>query len=172
MIRHAMILLRRSRYIAICVENLSWISIKIPRGCSVNRLCCQVNGTVTCKTCNKKACVDHSYDKHWSTDMSDLLLPMCTDCYKPMREEATLLKKRDGMTFTQLFLAARNLYPKGYMSISVSLDDHNPAFNPIDLVWNVYTAEHGHNSARTPEAALHAFTKKVLGETSEEQIDV
>lgn len=81
--------------------------------------------------------------------------------------------KGTGMTFKQLYLAARKIMPTSYLSVSVSIEDHNPGINNPEFTWTVYCSGHGHAEGKSPEEALFVFERKINGvEVTDEQIDV
>lgn len=135
-------------------------------------LCCQINGDNTCTECKKKVCSQHIYkDSSWGRTHAP---GVCTDCFLPVRERHIMEASREGMTFKQLYLAARKIMPSAYLSVSVSIEDHEPGLRNPSYKWNIYSAGYGHTEADAPEEALFIFERKVKGNnvTADEQIDI
>lgn len=106
----------------------------------------------------------------------------CIDCFLSVQKSLEMAASpRDGMSFRDLYYAARKLIPEGYLSVSVTLNDHESVtmtaedwFHPRIAKcyeWNIYHADHGHSCGNTPEAALLNL-KARLGLVGESKIDV
>lgn len=137
-------------------------------------LCCQINNNNTCTNCKKKVCDQHIYkDSGWSS--KKIISGVCTDCYISVREKHIMTAaSREGMTFKQLYLAARKIMPTAYLSVTVSIEDHEPGMRNPAYKWNIYSSGYGHTEADSPEEVLFSFERKVkgVGVTTDEQIDI
>lgn len=134
-------------------------------------LCCEVNPIDRCSFCKQKVCKLHRAGQE-----------SCVNCYLTMRQLAEKeAVPRQGMSFQDLYFAARRLVPQGYLTISVTLNDHKDVAETAmawhsptvghSYEWNVYHEKEGHSSGSTPEAALLALQYK-LGLIEESKIDV
>jgi hypothetical protein len=61
------------------------------------------------------------------------------------------------MTFSELYLAVRQLTPTGYISIEVKLQDHRPGVTNPELQWQIYHEKLNHSVGKTPEQALALY---------------
>jgi hypothetical protein len=138
-------------------------------------LCCKVNPTKTCRTCEGKFCAEHVYQEiqSYTRDVKSI---QCFSCYRS--EVSAILKEpRVGMTMKELYLKLREVCPKGYMSVSATINDHNPGHRMYTTEWQVYHESHRTIRGTTPELVLASFIAEISGEpdpqvTSLDKIDV
>ena len=115
-------------------------------------LCCEVNASTQCAMCAKKVCDLHTYGpavfpEHMKT---------CSVCFLASTPEKEL--------FRILYEGARKIQPKGYLSISLSVNDHFPRESPRSYAWNIYHEQAGHAYGKTVEEVLVNFKKRCEGE--------
>ena len=120
-----------------------------------NCLACQIHPEVRCDICKKQ----------WCTECT-LINPMyfaepnrmCIGCYR--KSTISRPKKNGGMSLRELFREARKVRPKGYMSVSATIEDHRPGANKPEVEWNIFHEIEGHFQNYNQRRAYEEFCKK------------
>lgn len=70
---------------------------------------------------------------------------------------------------TELFIECRKVCPKGYMTITIAVQDSSPGLRAYSTEWQIYHEKHHHIKAATPEQVLASFVAAIKG-TADPQV--
>ena len=128
----------------------------------MNKTClaCQVHSDCRCTTCGERWCSECTLviNPMYTKSYTESPLYICLGCYR--KSPISKVSKNGTLTLRELFKDVREAKPKGYLSITASIDDHRPGVSKPHVNWDIYHEDLGHCEGKNQRTVYKDFCKK------------